>query len=550
MTPLATLGTPWLNIAIFAIFVVITLVIVIRVSRGGRKGKDFYTGGGSFSGRQNGIAISGDYLSAASFLGIAGAVAFYGYDGLLYSIGFLVAWLVALLLVAEPLRNTGKYTMADVLSFRMQNKPVRLAAAISTLAVSFFYLLAQMAGAGTLVALLLGITADAAQIAVIAVVGLLMIAYVLIGGMKGTTWVQMIKAVLLIIGAGIMFFWVLGKFGFNLSDLMGAAQVKGNADTAGTAAAGAGDKLLHAMSKYGTNKLGFVSLSIALVLGTAGLPHVLMRFYTVPTAKEARRSVSWAISLIGAFYLFTLVLGFGAAALVGQKAINLLPGKSNAAAPALAFYLPGAGTAGTIFLAIIAGVAFATILAVVAGLAITASASFAHDIYNAVFKDGKADPTQEVKVARATVIVIGLLAILGGIAAKSMNIAFLVSLAFAVAASANLPSILFSLYWKRFNTRGSVLSIYGGLISALVLIIFSPAVVAPIGSTAPLAAAMFPNLHWGWFPLDNPAIISVPVGFLLGVLGTLTSKETNPEKQAEMEVRSLTGAGAEKATIH
>ena len=548
MTLLETLGTPWLNIAIFAVFVIVTLTIVIRVSSGGRKGKDFYTGGGSFSGRQNGIAIAGDYLSAASFLGIAGAVAFYGYDGLLYSIGFLVAWLVALLLVAEPLRNTGKYTMADVLSFRMQNKPVRMAAAISTLTVSFFYLLAQMAGAGTLVALLLGITAEAAQIAVIAVVGLLMIAYVLIGGMKGTTWVQMIKAVLLIIGAGILFFWVLTKFGFNLSDLMGAAQAKGNSEVAGS-----GDKLLHAMSKYGTNKLGFVSLSIALVLGTAGLPHVLMRFYTVPTAKEARRSVSWAIALIGAFYLFTLVLGFGAAAIVGQKVINTLPGKSNAAAPALAFFLPGNGSAstgGTIFLAIIAGVAFATILAVVAGLAITASASFAHDIYNAVLKDGKADPAQEVKVARATVIVIGLLAILGGIAAKSMNIAFLVSLAFAVAASANLPSILFSLYWKRFNTRGSVWSIYGGLISAIVLIVFSPAVVAPIGSDKPLASAMFPNLHWGWFPLDNPAIISVPVGFLLGVLGTLTSKETNPEKQAEMEVRSLTGAGAEKASIH
>ncbi len=548
MTLLETLGTPWLNIAIFAVFVLVTLTIVIRVSSGGRKGKDFYTGGGSFSGRQNGIAIAGDYLSAASFLGIAGAVAFYGYDGLLYSIGFLVAWLVALLLVAEPLRNTGKYTMADVLSFRMQNKPVRMAAAISTLTVSFFYLLAQMAGAGTLVALLLGITAEAAQIAVIAVVGLLMIAYVLIGGMKGTTWVQMIKAVLLIIGAGILFVWVLTKFGFNLSDLMGAAQVKGNGEIAGS-----GDKLLHAMSKYGTNKLGFVSLSIALVLGTAGLPHVLMRFYTVPTAKEARRSVSWAIALIGAFYLFTLVLGFGAAAIVGQKTINTLPGKSNAAAPALAFFLPGNGSAstgGTIFLAIIAGVAFATILAVVAGLAITASASFAHDIYNAVLKDGKADPAQEVKVARATVVVIGLLAILGGIAAKSMNIAFLVSLAFAVAASANLPSILFSLYWKRFNTRGSLLSIYGGLISALVLIIFSPAVVASIGSTTPLASAMFPDLHWGWFPLDNPAIISVPVGFLLGVIGTLTSKETNPEKQAEMEVRSLTGAGAEKASIH
>ena len=548
MTLLETLGTPWLNIAIFAVFVIVTLTIVIRVSSGGRKGKEFYTGGASFSGRQNGIAIAGDYLSAASFLGIAGAVAFYGYDGLLYSIGFLVAWLVALLLVAEPLRNTGKYTMADVLSFRMQNKPVRMAAAISTLTVSFFYLLAQMAGAGTLVALLLGITAEAAQIVVIAVVGLLMIAYVLIGGMKGTTWVQMIKAVLLIIGAGILFFWVLAKFGFNLSDLMGAAATKGNSEVAGS-----GDKLLHAMSKYGTNKLGFISLSIALVLGTAGLPHVLMRFYTVPTAKEARRSVSWAIGLIGAFYLFTLVLGFGAAAIVGQKTINTLPGKSNAAAPALAFFLPGNGaasTGGTIFLAIIAGVAFATILAVVAGLAITASASFAHDIYNAVIKDGKADPAQEVKVARTTVIVIGVLAILGGIAAKSMNIAFLVSLAFAVAASANLPSILFSLYWKRFNTRGSVWSIYGGLISAIVLIVFSPAVVAPIGSDKPLAAAMFPNLHWGWFPLDNPAIISVPVGFLLGVLGTLTSKETNPDKQAEMEVRSLTGAGAEKASIH
>ena len=297
-----TLGTPWLNISIFALFVIITLVIVIRVSSGGR------------------IAIAGDYLSAASFLGIAGAVAFYGYDGLLYSIGFLVAWLVALLLVAEPLRNTGKYTMADVLSFRMQNKPVRTAAAISTLAVSFFYLLAQMAGAGTLVALLLGISADLAQMGVIAIVGLLMITYVLIGGMKGTTWVQMIKAVLLIIGAAILFFWVLGKFGFNLSDLMGAAAAKGNSETAG-----AGDKLLHAMSKYGTNKLGFISLSIALVLGTAGLPHVLMRFYTVPTAKEARRSVSWAISLIGAFYLFTLVLGFGAAAIVGRRRSTPFP---------------------------------------------------------------------------------------------------------------------------------------------------------------------------------------------------------------------------------
>lgn len=540
-----TLGNPLVNIAIFALFVVITLTVVIRVSSGRKKGSsEFYTGGATFSGRQNGLAIAGDYLSAASFLGIVGAVAFYGYDGLLYSIGFLVAWLVALLLVAEPLRNTGKYTMADVLSFRMRNKPVRLAAAISTLVVSFFYLLAQMAGAGGLVSLLLGLKGNLAQTGIIVLVGVLMIVYVLIGGMKGTTWVQMIKAVLLIIGAAIMTFWVLAKFGFSLSELMGAAVSNVNAE------GGNGAALLQPMGKYGHNKLGFLSMSIALVLGAAGLPHVLMRFYTVPTAKEARRSVSWAIGLIGAFYLFTLVLGFGAAAIVGQKEINTLPGKSNAAAPALAFWLPGGGTGGTIFLALIAGVAFATILAVVAGLAITASASFAHDIYNAVLKDGKADPAREVRVARTTVVVIGALAIVGGIAAKSMNIAFLVALAFAIAASANLPSILFSLYWKRFNTSGSLWSIYGGLISALVLIFFSPAVVSPIGGER-LSTAMFPGLHLGWFPLDNPAIVSVPVGFIFGWLGTVASKE-KPDlaKQAEMEVRSMTGAGAEKAIAH
>ncbi|WP_203569145.1 solute symporter family protein [Aestuariimicrobium ganziense] len=532
------LGNPWANIAIFAVFVVVTLTIVIRVSQGGRKkASDFYTGGAQFDGRQNGLAIAGDYLSAASFLGIVGAIALSGYDGLLYSIGFLVAWLVALLLVAEPLRNTGKYTMADVLSFRMRQRPVRMAAATSTLAVSFFYLLAQMAGAGALVSLLLGVKSSLMQDLVIVIVGALMIAYVLIGGMKGTTWVQMIKAILLVLGAGIMTLWVLAKVGFNLSSLFG------NANTAAQEAK-AGTDLMRPMGKYGSNKLGFISLSIALVLGTAGLPHVLMRFYTVPTAKEARRSVSWAIGLIGAFYLFTFVLGYGAAWLVGAPTINTLPGKANAAAPALAYWLPGQGIGGTIFLAVIAGVAFATILAVVAGLAITASASFAHDIYNAVMKDGKADPAQEVKIARMTVIVIGILAIVGGIAAKSQNIAFLVSLAFAVAASANLPSILYSLYWKRFNTQGSVWSIYGGLISAIGLIIFSPAV-----SGAP--TAMFPNANFDWFPLDNPALVSVPVGFLLGWLGTVLSKETpDLDKAAEMEVRSMTGAGAEGAIAH
>ena len=542
MILLETLGNPVLNIIIFALFVVATLTVVIRVTANQSKAAgSFYTGGASFSGTQNGFAIAGDYLSAASFLGIAGAIAFNGYDGLLYSIGFLVAWLVALLLVAEPLRNTGKYTMADVLSFRMQQKPVRLAAAFSTLAISFFYLLAQMAGAGGLVSLLLGLSGDMAQNIVIVIVGILMIAYVLIGGMKGTTWVQMIKAVLLIAGAGIMTVWVLAAFGFNLDAVMGAA-VEAN------------DKpqMLAPGDKY-KDPLGFISLSIALVLGTAGLPHVLMRFYTVPTAKEARKSVTWAIGLIGAFYLFTLVLGYGAAALVpgGQQAINGMPGKANAAAPALAFFLPGGGLGGQIFLAVIAGVAFATILAVVAGLTITSSASFAHDIYNSVMKDGKADPAAEMKVARNTVLVIGALAIFGGIFAKSMNIAFLVALAFAVAASANLPSILYSLYWKRFNTQGSLWSIYSGLISALGLIIFSPAVSTPIGRAEPLASAMFPGASFAWFPYDNPAIVSVPLAFFMGWLGTVLSKE-KPDlgRAAEMEVRSMTGAGADGAIAH
>lgn len=542
MILLETMGNPYVNIGIFVLFVVVTLTIVIRVTANQAKAaSSFYTGGASFSGTQNGFAIAGDYLSAASFLGIAGAIAFNGYDGLLYSIGFLVAWLVALLLVAEPLRNTGKYTMADVLSFRVQQKPVRMAAATSTLAVSFFYLLAQMAGAGGLVSLLLGLSGELAQNIVIVIVGVLMVGYVLIGGMKGTTWVQMIKAVLLITGAGIMSVWVLAKFGFNLSGVMDAAMTE----------TGKGTALIAPGDKY-KDPIGFLSLSIALVLGTAGLPHVLMRFYTVPTAKEARKSVTWAIGLIGAFYLFTLVLGYGAAALVpgSLTAIGNLPGKANAAAPALAFWLPGGGTGGTIFLAVIAGVAFATILAVVAGLAITASASFAHDIYASVLKDGKADPATEVRVARITVLVIGALAIFGGIFAKSMNIAFLVALAFAVAASANLPSILYSLYWKRFNTQGAVWSIYGGLITALVLIIFSPAVMSPMGGKK-VASAMFPDVFAGWFPYDNPAIVSVPVGFFLGWLGTILSKEVpDAGKAAEMEVRSMTGAGADGAIAH
>jgi cation/acetate symporter len=535
-------SNPVLNITIFGVFVVITLGIVVYVSRrASRTASDFYTAGGGFTGPQNGVAISGDYLSAASFLGIAGAIALNGYDGFLYSIGFLVAWLVALLLVAELLRNTGKYTMGDVLAFRMRQRPVRAAAATSTLAVSFFYLLAQMAGAGGLVALLLDITDPFGQSVVIAIVGAVMIAYVLIGGMRGTTWVQIIKAVLLIVGAGVMTVWVLALYGFNLSALLGDAVAKGGE---------AGQALLAPGKQYGvsgTTRIDFISLALALVLGTAGLPHILMRFYTVPTAKEARRSVVWAIWLIGLFYLFTLVLGYGAGALVGPDVIRAAPGAANSAAPLLAYALGG-----TVLLGVIAAVAFATILAVVAGLTITASASFAHDIYANIIKKGEVDSEGEVRVARITAVVIGVVAILGGILANGQNIAFLVALAFAVAASANLPTILYSLFWKRFNTTGALWSIYGGLGVCILLIVFSPVVSGkPVNATTGRSASMLQGVDFSWFPLDNPGIVSIPLSFLLGYIGTIVGRDKpDANKVAEMEVRSLTGVGSEKATAH
>ncbi|WP_239396695.1 cation acetate symporter [Frankia sp. CiP3] len=536
-----TVGKPVVNITIFAIFIMITLAIVIRASGGNQSAAHYYTGGRAFTGRQNGIAISGDYLSAASFLGITGAIALQGYDGFLYSIGFLVAWLVALLLVAELLRNTGRYTMADVLSFRLRQGPVRTAAAISTLAVSFFYLLAQMAGAGGLVNLLLGIKGSTGQNLTIAVVGILMIVYVLVGGMKGTTWVQIVKAVLLVLGAALMTFWVLGKSGFDLSSILGDA----------AAASPKGDAVLEPGVKYGLStltKIDFISLAMALVLGTAGLPHVLMRFYTVPSAREARHSVVWAIGVIGVFYLFTLILGYGAMYLVGAKRINAAPGKANAAAPLLAYELGG-----TLLLGIVAAVAFATILAVVAGLTITASASFAHDVYNNVLKKGAADPDAEVRVARTTAVVIGVVAIMGGIFAKDQNVAFLVALAFAVAASANLPTILYSLFWKGFTTRGALWSIYGGLISSVLLIAFSPVVSGKVDAATGKSVSMITDksIDFSWFPLENPGIVSIPLAFLLGWLGSVTSRESrNADKFAEMEVRALTGAGAEKALVH
>ncbi|WP_415954104.1 cation acetate symporter [Streptomyces sp. KLOTTS4A1] len=522
-----------LIISLFAAFVIATLGITVWAGRQTKDAADFYAGGRQFTGFQNGLAISGDYMSAASFLGIAGIIALAGYDGFLYSIGFLVAWLVALLLVAEPLRNSGRFTMGDVLAYRMRQRPVRTAAGTSTIVVSIFYLLAQMAGAGALVALLLGITSEAGKIAIVALVGVLMIVYVTIGGMKGTTWVQMVKAVLLMSGTVLITFLILLKFNFNLSDLLGAAADK----------SGYGSKFLEPGIKYGTSamsKLDFISLGIALVLGTAGLPHILIRFYTVPTAKAARKSVNWAIGIIGSFYLMTIVLGFGAAALVSRETIEGSNKGGTTAAPLAAFEIGGGSgsTGGAILLAVISAVAFATILAVVAGLTLASSSSFAHDIYANVIRRGKATEKEEVKAARGATVLIGAAAIALGVLARDLNVAGLVALAFAVAASANLPTILYSLFWKRFTTQGATWSIYGGLASSVILVLFSPVVSGKDNS-------MFPGVDFHWFPLNNPGLVSIPLGFLLGWLGTVLSKEEpDTGKYAELEVRSLTGTGA------
>ncbi|MFL6118643.1 cation acetate symporter [Actinophytocola sp.] len=513
-------GSPLLNLAVFGGFVAITLYVVYRVSSRNASTADYYAAGSAFTGRKNGIAITGDYLSAASFLGIAGAIAVHGYDGFLYSIGFLVAWLVALLLVAEGVRNTGRFTMGDVLAYRMRQRPVRAAAATSTLVISFFYMVAQMAGAGGLVALLLNVHGKGGQALVICVVGLVMIFYVLVGGMRGTTWVQVIKATLLVMTAVLMTVFLLGKFGFSMSALLEEAAAH-NAD---------GQKVLEPGAQYGHAQLDFISLSLALVFGAAGLPHVLMRFYTVPNAGQARRSVVWAIGCMAVFYLATLVIGYGASALVGSDRILSSTGKENSAAPLLAFEIGG-----TLLLGIVAAVAFATIIAVVAGLTLTASASFAHDVYANIFRGGKAEPAAEVRVARLTAVVVGLLAMIGGVLLIGQNVAFLVALAFAFAASANLSTLLFSLFWRRFNTTGTLWGMYGGLSSCLLLVFFSPVV-----SGAP--TSIFPEADFHVFPLTNPGIVSIPLSFLFAYLGTVLSKEQVDEaKQKEMAVRALTG---------
>ncbi|WP_433262499.1 solute symporter family protein [Actinosynnema sp. CS-041913] len=519
-------GNTAINLGVFAVFVVITLFVVYRVGNRNASASDYYAAGSSFTGPQNGVALSGDFLSAASFLGISGSIAVNGYDGFLYSIGWVVSWLMGLMIIAERLRNTGRFTLGDVLAFRMRQRPVRAAAANVTLVISLFYMIAQMAGAGALMALLLDVHTKGGQALVIAVVGVVMVMYVLVGGMKGTTWVQIIKAVLLILCVTLMTVFLLGKFGFSLSSILETASLR----------TPLGPEVLEPGARYGGSplaRLDFISLALALVLGTASLPHVLMRFYTVPNAREARRSVVWATWMMATFYLCTLVIGFGSLALVGSDAIKAAPGGENSAAPLLAFRIGGA-----VLLGIVCAVAFATILAVVAGLTLTASASFAHDVYANVIKRGAADPRSELRVARLTAVVVGLLAIVGGIAANGQNVAFLVALAFALAASANLSTIIYSMFWKRFNTNGTLWAIYGGLGSCIVLIAFSPAM-------SGTKTSVFPDADFAWFPLGNPGLVSIPLSFLCGWLGTLLSRErADPAKQAEMEVRSLTGIGS------
>jgi cation/acetate symporter len=531
-----------LALVLFTAFVTVTLAITAWAGRRHSSTVEFFAGGRLFSPMENGFAIAGDYMSAASFLGISGLIALYGYDGMLYSVGFLVAWLVVLMLVAELVRNCGRYTLADVLSARMGGRPVRIAIGVSSVAVSVLYLVAQMVGAGSLVALLLGGQGPAARTWTVIGVGALMVFYVTFGGMRATTWIQIVKAVLLLIGTVALTVLVLLRFQGDPGALLRSA-----ADGSGH-----GREFLAPGLKYGgdwTSRLDFMSLGLALVLGTAGLPHILSRFYTVPTARSARRSVVWAIGLIGAFYLMTIVLGFGAAAVVGSDAVRASNQAGNTAVPLLALDLGGGAgsTGGTVLFAVVAAVAFATILAVVAGITLASSASVAHDLFASLRREDqgtKPQDNQEVRVARLAAVCLGTVAIGLSLFAQGQNVAFLVGLAFAVAASANLPALLYSLFWRRFTARGALWAVYGGLIPAVALVALSPVV-----SGGP--ESILPGVDFHVFPLQNPGLVSIPLGFLAGWLGTVlppaheaAHDAEHEARYAETEVRSLTGTGA------
>jgi cation/acetate symporter len=514
MTPLATsLGQPNLtSILFFFTFVGGTLAITWWAARKTKTASEFLTAGGNVTAVQNGFALAGDYMSAASFLGIAGLVATSGFDGLIYSVGWLVGWPVVTFLIAEPLRNLGKFTFADVLTSRLKQKPVRIAAAGSTLTVISFYLIAQMVGAGNLVRMMFGIPYEAA----VAAVGVVMLLYVLFGGMIATTWVQIVKAVLLLSGASLLALMALSRFGFNPLALFSAAAER------------YGPEVL-APGKLVSSPIEAVSLGLALMFGTAGLPHILMRFYTVPNAQTARKSVVYATGLIGFFYLVTFILGFGASVLVGRDAIKAVDAGGNMAAPLLAEVVGG-----TPFLGFISAVAFATILAVVAGLTLSGAAALSHDLWTHVVRQGEVGEHEQLKVARIASAALGVVAILLGLVFKGQNVAFMVGLAFAIAASSNFPVLILSMLWKGFTTKGAVASVVTGAVVSVGLIVLSPTVWVDIfKNAAPLV------------PLKNPGIVALPLSVLMGVVvSLLTSEPEARAKYAEVQRRMELGSRA------
>ncbi|ULT56058.1 cation acetate symporter [Neobacillus drentensis] len=497
--------------------VFVTLIITYYASKKTKNASEFYTAGGGLTGWQNGMAIAGDYMSAASFLGIAGAVALTGFDGFFYSIGFLVAYLVVLYLVAEPLRNLGKYTFADMIAARFDAKRIRGFAAMNTIAISIFYMIAQLVGAGALIKLLLGLDYTTSVL----IVGVLMTVYVIFGGMHATSWVQIIKAILLMGGTFLISIIVLAKFNWSIMDMFDQMKT----------ATPLKESFLNPGVKYKVG-LDTISLNMGLVLGTAGLPHILVRFFTVKDAKTARSSVVYATWIIGIFYVMTIFLGFGAAAFVGNSEIVAANPAGNMAAPLLA-----KAVGGDMMFAFISAVAFATILAVVAGLVLTAASAFAHDFYNEILRKGKATEKQQVSMARWAAIGVSIISIILALGAQTLNVAFLVSLAFAVAASANLPVIIYTIYWKRFNTTGAIWAMVVGLISAVGLVLISPNVFSPeVGKAIFVGNPIF--------PYTTPGIVSIPLGFIAGYLGTIfSSQKSDVKKFEEVLVKSNTGIG-------
>jgi cation/acetate symporter len=541
--------TNWVAIGMFGTFVVATLFITKWAAARTKSAADFYTGGGGITGFQNGLAIAGDYMSAASFLGISAAVMASGYDGLIYSIGFLVGWPVITFLMAERLRNLGKFTFADVAGYRFQQLPIRVFAASGTLVVVAFYLIAQMVGAGSLIKLLFGLEYWMAVV----IVGALMMIYVLFGGMTATTWVQIIKACLLLSGVTFMAIMVLAEFGFSPEALFArGVEVK-------TAIASGSGKTAEDAAKIGLAIMGpggfikdpisAISFGMALMFGTAGLPHILMRFFTVPDAKEARKSVFWATTWIGYFYVLIFIIGFGAITLVltnpefANTATGIIKGGGGSANMAAVLVAKAVG--GNVFYGFISAVAFATILAVVAGLTLSGASAVSHDIYATVVKKGNADSASELRVSRITTLVLGVVAVTLGILFEKQNIAFMVSLAFAIAASANFPVLFMSVLWKDCTTKGAVIGGFLGLISSVALTVVSPSVwEATLGN--PKGSA--------WFPYSSPALFSMTIGFVGVWLFSMLDRSPQAAKEREaykaQQVRSETGLGASGASGH